>query len=219
MKTPEERRSINNEKIKRMGIACLESLPVLDDARLDHMKSIEEASDRAVASLLSTQVACDIQDGDYENSVSFFLKLLDRFDVSFKLNSLEKKLFEGQFEDQDVINVSWEYECFWALAWALGLVDDITDASQICDVATAVGLVGSCDDIEDFDGQCIPRDAEDILDMLDLYYRYHWAVTEKRLRPETETKDLNGEVVMERRRALEWLFSDESDWFSISLDT
>ena len=42
---------------------------------------------------------------------------------------------------------------------------------------------------------------------------------EKRLRPETEIKDLNPDVLMERRRGLEWLISEESDWFDISMDT
>ena len=55
--------------------------------------------------------------------------------------------------------------------------------------------------------------------MLDLHYRYHWATEEKRLRPETEIKDLNPDVLMERRRGLEWLISEESDWFDISMDT
>ena len=57
------------------------------------------------------------------------------------------------------------------------------------------------------------------MDMLDLHYRYHWATEEKRLRPETEIKDLNPDVLMERRRGLEWLISEESDWFDISMDT
>lgn len=30
---------------------------------------------------------------------------------------------------------------------------------------------------------------------------------------------LNPEVVVERRRGLEWLFSEEEDWNDISLDT
>ena len=55
--------------------------------------------------------------------------------------------------------------------------------------------------------------------MLDLHYRYHWATEEKRLRPETEIKDLNPDVLMERRRGLEWLISEEFDWFDISMDT
>ena len=60
---------------------------------------------------------------------------------------------------------------------------------------------------------------EELKDMTDYYYRAHWAVVENRLRPETAIGDLNEEVVMERRRGLDWLFAPEDDWFEISLDT
>ena len=56
--------------------------------------------------------------------------------------------------------------------------------------------------------------------MLDLHYRFHWACVEKRINPDSiNIADLNPEVVYERRRGLEWLFSDEDDWYEISLDT
>lgn len=63
------------------------------------------------------------------------------------------------------------------------------------------------------------KSAEKILDMLDLFYCYHWACVEKRIRPATQIGDLNPEVVYERRRGLEWLISEESDWNKISLGT
>ena len=56
------------------------------------------------------------------------------------------------------------------------------------------------------------------LDMLDLYYRYHWACVEKRIKPETSIGNLNPSVVVERRE-LEWLISETQDWYDISLDT
>ena len=55
--------------------------------------------------------------------------------------------------------------------------------------------------------------------MLDLFYRYDWACTEKRLNPDTPIGNLNPEVVVERRRGLEWLISEEDDWFDIPLNT
>lgn len=57
------------------------------------------------------------------------------------------------------------------------------------------------------------------MDMLDLYYNYHWACVDNRINPETKCGELNEEVVMERRKALEWLICKDKDWDSISLDT
>ena len=47
--------------------------------------------------------------------------------------------------------------------------------------------------------------------MLDLYYRYHWAVVENSINPETSIANLNPSVVSERRRGLEWIISDKKD--------
>jgi hypothetical protein len=56
--------------------------------------------------------------------------------------------------------------------------------------------------------------------MLDLYYRYHWAVVQHEYSDSScPVGDLNGDVVFERRRGLEWLVCDTEDWFDISLDT
>lgn len=107
----------------------------------------------------------------------------------------------------------------WAVVWSLGLVDDIKEANEICDCQKAIGLVSHCKSYEEFKKQCHTRSVDEILDMLDLYYRYHWACVEKRIHPETPIGDLNPEVVWERRRGLEWLVSEEADWYEISLDT
>lgn len=39
-KTPEERRSISNKKIKSLGIACYENLPLLEDITEVSLKSL-----------------------------------------------------------------------------------------------------------------------------------------------------------------------------------
>lgn len=63
------------------------------------------------------------------------------------------------------------------------------------------------------------RPTSEIMDMLDLYYNYHWACVDRRINPETKCGELDEEVVMERRKALEWLVCKDKDWDSISLDT
>ena len=56
--------------------------------------------------------------------------------------------------------------------------------------------------------------------MLDLYYRYHWAVVQhEKIDKKCPIGGLNTDAVSERRRGLEWLISDTDDWNRISLDT
>lgn len=215
-----ERREKSNKKIKQMGIACLESLPILDEDMDLDLKSLDDICKRAIASLLSIQIACDINAGnDYEESNKILSNLLKEYKVEDCLNPKEKRLFNGEYTQQDTIDVTWTYESYWSLVWALGLIEDISLPNEICDCEKAIKLVSEAKSFDEFKTKCKLRDVEEILDMLDLHYRYHWACVEKRINPNTPIGELNPEVVVERRRGLEWLFSEEDDWFDISLDT
>lgn len=218
--TSEERRKRNNEYIKEMGIACLETLPLIESSSDVKIKDIDDICKRAIACLLSIQLACDIEEGnDYNESRELFSKLLNEYNVVDNLLDKEQKIFNNNYSNQDVIDVVWTYEAYWSLIWALGLIDDIKIPNDICDCKKAVTLVGDCKDYKEFKNKCKLRNIEEILDMLDLYYRYHWACVEKRIRPETPIGVLNSDVVIERRRGLEWLISKVDDWNDISLDT
>ena len=166
-----------------------------------------------------TQYTLELGNEKPEN-VSFFVGLLKQFGVEDALNAKERKLYSMQFGQQDALDVVWEYECYWSLVWALGLIEDIRDASEICDCDTAIRLVAGCKSLQEFEAQCKLRSIDEILDMLDLYYRYHWACVQKRaIDPTLPTGNLNEEVVFERRRGLEWLISEEDDWHDIALHT
>lgn len=217
---PEERRRKNNAFIKKMGIACFEDLPVCESSSDVRLKDLDAICKRAVACLLSIQLACDIgQNEEYDKSRKTFFNLLKEFHVENELLEKEKRLFDKTYTNQDVMDIGWSYETYWALVWALGLIDDIKLPDTICDCKKAVTLVGDCKNYEEFKNNCKLRNIEDILDMLDLYYRYHWVCEEKRINPDTNIGKLNPEVVVERRRGLEWLVSGENDWNEISLDT
>ena len=58
----------------------------------------------------------------------------------------------------------------------------------------------------------------DSLDMQDLYYRYQWAINDSKINPGSSKGELDPSVVIERRRALEWVLSDENDWYDIQLN-
>ena len=220
MISPEERRTKTNQKLKEMGIAYIDMLPVVESSEQVNLKSLDEIAKRCVASLLAIQLGCDINsDNDYNDSKEYFSKMLKDFGVEDSLLPKEKKLFDGNYDKQDAIDVVWTYEAYWSLCWALGLVDDIEDASSICDIDKAISFVSKSKNLEDFKSKCKVRDIEEILDMLDLYYRYHWAVTEHQLNPDTKIGNLNDDIVVERRRGLEWLFLDMNDWFDIPLNT
>lgn len=204
MITPEERRERSNKKIKKLGIACMEQLPMLESSDEVKLKSLDEMCKRAIACLLAIQVACDINSGnDYEESKEIISELLKKYNVEDSMIAKEKSLFDNEFTTQDVVDVAWTYEAYWSVVWALGLINDIEMPDDICDCQKAITLVIQCESFDEFKAKCHLRSTEKILDMLDLYYRYHWACEEKRIHPETPIGPLSPEVVAERRRGLE----------------
>ena len=163
VKSPEQRRAESNGKIKAQGIACFEQLPVIESADEARLRSRDEICRRAVACLLSTQVACDTNGDDYEGSRKYFEKMMKKdFGVYEDLNEKEFRLLNGEYDEQEAVDVSWTYEAYWALVWALGLIDDISDASNICDCRMAIRLVGDCRNLEEFKSRCSLRGVEDI---------------------------------------------------------
>lgn len=217
--TPAERKELSEKMLAKKGIGINPSLPMTESADEAELRSLDDICRRAVAALLSTQIGIELSENNTEN-IQMFLDLMKHFGADSALNAKEKRVCGGKADEQDITDVVWEYECYWALLWALGIIDDITDASQICDCAEAIRAVSQCGDFDDFKSRCSLRSTDEILDMLDLYYRYHWAVVHHdHIDPSCPVGDLNGEVVFERRRGLEWLISDTDDWHDISLDT
>lgn len=214
-----ERRSKNNEFIKKQGIACYENLPLVESSADVKMKTLDEIVNRAFTSYISIQVGCDINNNHYDESIKYYKPILERLNLKKYLNAKEKRVFDGTYTSQDAVDLDWEYEALWSLFYAVGLVDDITDGGKLCDCNFIIKTMSSCKNVEELKNKCQLRDIEEILDMLDLYYRYHWACTEKRINPATNIGSLNPDNVVERRRGLEWLISKEEDWYNISLDT
>lgn len=217
--SPEQRRAKNNEFIKSQGIKCYENLPVTSDAEEAKPKSLEEIAARAYSCFWVIQIACDVNNGVYEDSVDYFKPLLEKRGLMGYLNTKEKRFLDGTYTLQDAFDMDWAYEALYSLLYALGFVEEIRNASTVCDSYSVIKTVNSSPTLKDFIGRCALRSNSELLEALDLYYRYDWAITEKRLDPATPTGNLNASVVIERRRGLEWIFADEADWYDISMDT
>lgn len=121
--------------------------------------------------------------------------------------------------DQEVSNLHWSLEALWALMWAGGLTDDLTVDSHVPDYMASI-----CPDLQQnedgakFTQKMRLRPTEELFQMLDLYYRAHWYTEDGRINGYSPG-NIRGDIVMERRKALEWLLNASTDWDHISLDT
>ena len=151
--------------------------------------------------------------------MDYFKPVLDKYGLYACLNVKEKRVIDGPYSEQDAIDLDWAYEALWSLLYAVSIVDDIKDGGQLCDCGFAISVFKEWPSIDELKSRCKLRDIEEILDMLDLYYRYNWATDEKRVNPEASIGTLNPSNVIERRRGLEWLISKEQDWYNIPMKT
>ena len=219
-KTKEIRKKESIDKLKVLGIDYIENLPVTYEANEVNIKSYDEIVKRYIANIISIQVAFDIlNDAEKTESIKFFTDLLNKYNVTDSLNEMERKVFNNELETNELINLTWQYEALNVLSWILGLKSELEFPSNVCDVNALIEPIATSNSFEEFFSKCNVIDIEDILDELDLEYRYHWAVVDKRINSSTNCGDLNEDIVVERCRALEWLFDEEKDWNKLSLDT
>lgn len=226
---PADRRANTIKIIEKMGVAYNKHLPLIGNDSNIKLKSVEYVTKRSMACMLSVQLACSIRKGeDYVSSLAFVLEKMEEWNLSLddflpkerKLieNKFTKKENDNELTQQDIIDIVWTYEVYWALIWALDLISDkeLMNATKICNTERAMAISAL---ISDMSSSLKLRNIEKILNMLDLYYLYHWACVEKQINANTATGNLDAEVVVERRRGLEWLISEEEDWNNISLHT
>ena len=111
-----------------------------------------------------------------------------------------------------------QIEGMWTLCWSLKLISDL-DFSKPCS-GDFVKLFPDLKKDESgvaFREKTSLRDSYDVIAKCDLAYCLHWGIVHRGLTGKMQ-KLIRPYVIVERRRSLEWLLSDES-WDEISLDT
>ncbi len=221
IKTEEEIKYEVIKKLKKQGISYSEEF--LNEIKLNNitLKNVEDVKKRALASMLAIQLACSINNGEnYGDSLMFILQQSASWSLSIDDFLPKEKLLlhnkytqadnENLFTQQDIIDIVWTYEAYWSVIWALDLITDkeIVDASKLCNTERAMCISGL------IPGMNLERlrSIDKIKEKVYLFDCYHWAFTEKNNNPNISTGDLNFEVVIERRRGLEWIIHEEKDW-------
>ncbi len=128
------------------------------------------------------------------------------------LTPAEKAFLEPGARDQEAAAaMTWRYEAANTLMWALGIdAADIASSDRMIDVDL---LWSSVEDLAR-NGETTAlqlRPAGEILDALDRTWLEHWIVRQVR-QTDAALTQLNGDVVMERHVALNWLASFQNDF-------
>jgi hypothetical protein len=208
-----KQRTINY--LKQKSIPVLESLPTIPSSNQVHYRSEEEVATRILA-VAAVAVKGELKSSDIPYQV------LEKYaihpdDVSpWELEFLNNP----NPEEQDFTNAIWRYESLNVLLWAAGYIDELYFPSDIVNVATLTEIIRECRDFEEFMLHANMRDMDEILDVLDLTYRLHWACVNARVENQPIPENVNPSVVYERHYALNWLINRyNEDWDNTSTPT
>ena len=201
-KTAQERKDISIEILKSQGVPFIDHLPLRYETGEVAPREKDEVIARAICSFAAIMCACTIRDNgeltdeDRQGTKDF---LDNRFGCIHKLTRMERRVIEGEASYDEAVNMGWKYESLWALMWAMGLVKKLDFPKDTCDCDFVMKTFS-----DDFSERVEMRATDEILQALDLIYRYHWACVNARVHG-TKSAGLDEEVVMERRGGLEWL--------------
>lgn len=210
--------SINRKKrsieiLKAEGIPYIEHLPVIDDETSAKLRSKEDVVYRAMILSVLSALGMGV---DKER----FNRLVKKYGLKDRFSPQEMKMIRKAKPSQnEQAMFSWRIESYWTLLWALGFIEDLGKADNTCDVPKAVQLL-QAHTAESFMAQAQFRPLSEILDMLDLTYRYHWTVQESQVQQQPAPAGLHPGVVYERHYALNWLTSyEDADWDEVQTPT
>ena len=120
---------------------------------------------------------------------------------------------------QELINASWYDEAIYALAWAGGLMPSLPpDAGYARELLDVLPNVEHGESGRELRSRVRLRPYAELYAMRDLYYRAHWFTRNCELTG-ADAGAFHGGVVMERRKALEWLLDPATDWDDVELHT
>ncbi|TAF65391.1 MAG: DUF4272 domain-containing protein [Cytophagales bacterium] len=199
-------------QLKKLGLSKHIPLPMLED-NLQIRPKID------VANRINILHLCYALYLRGKESHSFFYQIIQQLQLIPYLTHQEVLCFQkGMITDQNLIDFSW---CKESIKMFLGMAsivhENLYEDFTECDFANYYAFIPPEKPQDAFINSIILKVTEQISRYLDFYYCFHWHLkhdtTDKGILP------IQRSVIIERRKALEWLTHPDVDWNSICLDT
>lgn len=138
------------------------------------------------------------------------------------LSESEREILEkedGDLTEQERINLYWYIEALWTLAWAGQLIDELPFDEGVGDIlASLCPALQRNEDCSKLSKKMRLRSHDELFRMLDLYYRLHWWTRNAQM-TRKDTGAVHLDIIMERRKALEWIMDPACDWDNVETST
>ena len=218
-------RAANTERLRRAGFAVADDLPLDDEA--PQLRPVVEIAKRLLA-IEAVYAWCSVPQEELAN---------DELKIFVAANHLETWMSPGELKlwttkrsvalEKNAATIGWRLENMWPLAWVLGfepapgfdgaMIDQATGHAMVVEFAGAMQL-----SLADLIARAQPRRVEQVIELEDLFYCAHHAVSQAQSGAATVPAGfdavLSGGVIVERRHALTWCLSPGIDWDDTNLD-
>lgn len=218
-----ERRNRSVEFLRGKGIYVTEWLPLIEGEEDAHFRTVREVALRAAA-LLAVALHAEVlmtESMDVKKARSYSDSITKAFGCKSAFSPEEKAFLKKKAPDQrEGIRFSWQYECLYVMLWALGLIEELSFPDRICDVGACVRIMNEHDSLEKLIGASSLRSRQELLDEADLIYRMDWGCVDARIKGLPMPRKLEGGVVVERHKCLNWLIGvDNAEWDDVDIST
>lgn len=203
----------NEAMIRAHGGETCDSLPLLDDDAL--ARDAQAAARRALVLNAMLQIS-------FKAPIAVVRDWIASNGLDGELSSSERAILEkddADLTEQERTDLYWYIEALWALTWAAGKVEDLAFNKPVGpELASLMPNLRENERGEAFMSQAKLRPRQELYRMTDLYYRLHWWTRTAQLHGEP-SGDARLDIVMERRKALEWLLNENGTWDEVELST
>lgn len=207
--TPDEVKNRSHDILVAQGVRINESLPLIEAPNELNPQSAESVARRAV-------VLVHVAGIGFGQQGARMMAPLKQFRLLQYASAQEIRLLNADaYTEQERTNAAWLVECIQALGWCLGFVD--LDPFTRCDDDLASHFPKLFADPSDFIANATLRPFTELYQQADLHYRLHWAARNDRL--VGAHSPLEEGVILERRKAIDWVIGVESDWDEMPLNT
>lgn len=206
MHTPQDIRQAALDRLLdiKVDITRLAKLPLID---LAPARSTKEVYVRAI--IHAEMKALTIYPDTFEDAVEWMAETGLRKYLS---KSETASLSTGHFTEQEEVNYSWYSESLYMFMKILGLVKKEFGPHEEADMEPHVGIFPPNSSLKKLEAAIKRVSDEELFVLLDTYYLLHWLARHG-------AAGFDHSVVMERRKALEWMADGRLDWDDVPLDT
>ncbi len=209
---PKKIKKQSEQELTELGAKTLDWLPYIEKTNV--RKSNEIASRALIVNAL-IQIY-------FKAPVEYINEWITKNNLKSYLTPNEHNLLQRKNEDlteQEMANLYWLIEALWAFMWIGKQLDDLSPVEPVGN--SLAGMFPNLEKNEPasaFYDKFSCQSYKALYKMRDIYYRSHWYARDGDLNG-YDTGNFSLDIIMARRRALEWAMNIEEDWDNVNMGT